>query len=155
MDHDIYSRLQSISRESPYDEPTWRTIIGGLLDDFQRFLGAEFVRDSNCSIDVAAPSFVQWIWSKPSCNSLTSTMWSAVLAGNLAEDKPGNVSLTVIITLFLFSEAQKKRLCTLDGKAFIRFSLDQDRDKVGVWKCHGWCEDLWGEWKDFVFPEDA
>lgn len=150
MAHSAFSLIQAVKREQPYDEPAWRSIIGELLNDLQPILG-EFELDPNPLIDTNAPSFVQWIWSKPCADvTPTATIWSAVVAGNLAEKQPGQVSFSVVVTLFLFSLTDKKRLCTLDGKSFIRLSLDGKN-----WKKHGWCEDHWGEWKDFVFPDNA
>ena len=152
MGQSAFSLLQSVRREQPYDEPAWRSIIGELLEGLQPILGGYgFDRDPNPMIDTNAPSFVQWIWSKPSGDvAPAATMWSAVVAGNLAEKEPGQVAFSVVVTLFMFSLTDKKRLCTLDGKSYIRLSLEG-----GEWKNHGWCEDYWGEWKDFVFPDNA
>jgi hypothetical protein len=152
MDQKLSTLLFEARPENTRDEEVWRMLINKLLDDFSEFLGASFVRDSQPLVDPSAPSFVQWIWSKPS--SVLSSQWSAVVAGNLAHDRAGKIGLTINASVFIFSNTGNRRLFSKEGEAYVSFSFSRDSQLCGRWTCNGWQIDEFGEWNDLVFPTE-
>ena len=91
------------------------------------------------------------MWSKKESNFPTSTIWSAVIGGNIVGTENGENVFGVSITLFLFDANNKKRLCLITGESTLEFVFEKGSDGHGYWKYLGWIKDEWGEWEDVEY----
>jgi hypothetical protein len=155
MNFDLEQKLwNAVLGSDPYSKDTWYEIIDALLDDFRKFIGQDFERDPEISLNITrrnSPSICQWMWSKKESNFPTSTIWSAVIGGNIVGTENGENVFGVSITLFLFDANNKKRLCLITGESTLEFVFEKGSDGHGYWKYLGWIKDEWGEWEDVEY----
>ncbi|HEY9853221.1 MAG TPA: hypothetical protein V6D28_27360 [Leptolyngbyaceae cyanobacterium] len=158
MNTDLEQKLWSAGQgEEPYTKETWYEIIDILLDDFQKFIGENFQREPEIYLSIEyphSPLFSQWIWSEEKKISPLSTVWSAVIGGDMVgTEAGGNVKniFYVSLTLFLFDATSKKRLSLKTGESVLEFVFEKQANGHGCWRSFGWCKDEWGEWEDVEY----
>ena len=137
-----------------YPQEIWQEIIDAILDHFQIFLGQNFYRDPEISLDIKypnSPSFCRWLWTGETENAPFNTAWSAVIGGDMVGTESGEDIFQVSLTLFLFDVTSKKRLCLQTGESFLEFVFEKQSDSRGYWRTLGWFKDEWGEWDDVQF----
>ena len=141
-------------QKEAYTQEIWQEIIDVLLDDFQDLIKQDFQRDPKIRLyleKINYPSFGRSIWTSNREDSPLSTVWFAVIAGDMVGiEEEGNVKniFQATLTLFLFEASSKKRLCLTTGESIIEFVFEKQSDGRGYWRSLGWCNDEWGEWED-------
>jgi hypothetical protein len=134
-----------------YTKETWHKIIDALLGDFTLLIGQDFQCDPETNLDITrphSPSFGRWMWSSERENFPLSTVWLAVVGGDMVGTESGGNVFHVSLTLFLFDATNKKRLCLKTGESVLEFVFEKQSDTYGCWRSFGWCKDEWGEWDD-------
>jgi len=155
MNSDLEQKLWNAGLgDEPYTQQIWYEIIDVLLDDFQKLIGQDFERDSTIYLDttmINLPSFVRWIWSSETKKSPLSTVWSAVMGGDIMSNEDGEDVFHVSLTLFMFDANSKKRLHLKTGESVLNFFFEKQSDGHGYWRSFGWCDDEWGEWESVKY----
>ncbi|MBD2299835.1 hypothetical protein H6G80_31615 [Nostoc sp. FACHB-87] len=155
MKLNIEQKLWNLGKENEsYTKEDFYEIIDALLDDFQEFMGHNFKRDTEIYLDTKklhSPSFCRWMWTMETEKSPLSTVWLAVIGGDMVGTENGDNVFHVSLTLFLFDAISKKRLCLTTGESVIEFVFERQSNSRGCWRSFGWCKDEWGEWEDIKY----
>ena len=137
--------LWAAGRGTEYSKGKWIEIIDELLDGFEDYLGMPFERDKDMLVesDCPNPQFSRWFWG--TFNSGLELEFSAVMAGSTVSAD----NFVVSVSLFLF--CRKRRVFVADNGHYLGFSFQAQTGKPGSWICHGWMEDIYGEWESLTF----
>ena len=173
MNYDLEQKLWIAGQtDQIYEQKTWSNIVDSLLEDFKYFIGQNFERDTEISLNIknpSSPSFVIWIWnseekiSNPNSNFvkdshqkkyLVSKVWSGVMGAGMAGSiESGQLEdlFSVSLTVFIFDPISEKRVYLDTGESTIEFIYRQSSDGSGGWVNLGWKEDVYGEWEDIQY----
>ena len=99
-----------------YSKKNWHEIIHALLDNFKEFIGQDFQRYPGYSLHLERPDypcFCIWFWIEDEKKSFVSTVWLAVMGGEMIADTEKGKVFSSGITMFLFDPITKKRCCLM------------------------------------------
>jgi hypothetical protein len=146
MNADLAKAMRTAGTGTTQPAEWWKHLIDRLMAEFQFCIGEPCSSDGESVVKDDESSFIAWICPGGSTTSLLSTTWSGVLEGGLVAGQELAASLSV----FVFHNQSKQRVCTIDGRSFNLFSFDVETVE---WQYRDWQKDETGEWEGVAFPD--